>query len=77
MVLAGEAFPAKAKVTLDVGKKVYPTKVEVSDDKNFVTVTTPKLEIDGVCALYHHAPFFVQWGENRLCVLDRHYAGTA
>jgi len=34
VVLAGEGFPAKAKVTLDVGKKVVtPTKIEVSDDK--------------------------------------------
>ena len=30
-----------------------------------------------VRALYLYAPFFVQWAKNRLCVLDRHYAGTA
>ena len=24
-----------------------------------------------------HRPFIVQWGKNRLCVLERHYAGTA
>ena len=26
---------------------------------------------------YLSAPFFVQWGKNRLCVLGRHYAGVA
>ena len=30
-----------------------------------------------VRSLYLYAPFFVQWGEKQLCVLDRHYAGTA
>ena len=29
-----------------------------------------------VRAVYPSAPF-VQWGKHRLCVLDRHYAGTA
>ena len=34
-------------------------------------------KLDHVRALYLYAPFFVQWGKNRLCVRDRHYAGTA
>ena len=36
------------------------------------------LETIGLVRAFHlSAPFFVQWGKNRLCVLDRHYAGTA
>ena len=28
-------------------------------------------------ALFAFPPLFVQWEKNRLCVLDRHYAGAA
>ena len=31
----------------------------------------------GEYVLFTFPPLFVQWGKNRLCVLDRHYAGTA
>ena len=51
----------------------HTAALDLSDEADPVLEDEIKQE-NTVRAPYLYAPFFVQWGKTRLCVLDRHYA---